>query len=803
MGHLSQNNLNKLSNMTVGVNFIKDIAKKYTCECYVIRRQKTVSYDSLIESGTQPDEFVYSDLVESLSPTEFNDCRYFVIFKNNFTSYSEVYCVRHKSETFVIFLRFKAFLESRGYKICRIRLDNEEEYMFKIFLNYLLQCGIRQKPTVPGNPEMNGAIERFEQTLLYKMHPILLSSQLNKSFWSEIVATTNYLMLRSPNVRTITTSFEAFHHRKLILFHLRTIGFIVYALKRIQKKLVNKSEKCVLLRYEGKFIFRLYNLIKKKIIRVNNVHFVKKRSLIVNPEEKTDAHKPPIKRQRLHVPAFAVEETLDEQRITDISKDIALIMKPSTTASAPAINRLRSNFLWSAEKQTPTSKPSSLAWVVSSIAFARASRSITALLAVERITRSLTVVEMVREDLELSAVQRVLLDHLDTTISDLRDLSPDPLSRTFAAFALLADHVNKSDIFEPTTYQQVISNQLSRMHWELAIQDEYKSLMDNNTWCLIQASPGAHILRGRWVYIVKRGLAGEVTRYKTRWVVRGFEQQKGRDYHDTFALVVKLMSYKAIFVLIAALDWNVEQMDVKIVFLYDNVQETIYVRQPDDFSKNGIKVYKLNKALYELKQFLRIWYQHFSKYIKKLELILIESNESVFMNVKKGITVALYVNDILITDLSKIGIQRIKKALNGKFHMSDLGPCVYYLDMTVKRNRVVDILRLRQAAYVTRFLKHFNCWSLNPVFTPLKTSRKLQPAREGYVAPRKLCEDYQSVVESLMYAMLETRPNIAYAVSLVSRYSVNPTQAHWNAVVRIFRYLRGTVHYELVYKESL
>ena len=143
---------------------------------------------------------------------------------------------------------------------------------------------------------MNEAIERFKQILLYKMHLILLSFQLNKSFWSEIVTIINYLMLRSSNVRIIATLFETFYYRKPILFHLRTIDFIVYALKRIQKKLVNKSEKCVLLRYEEKFIFRLYNLIKKKIIRVNNVYFVEKRSLFVNFEEKTNAHKLSIKR---------------------------------------------------------------------------------------------------------------------------------------------------------------------------------------------------------------------------------------------------------------------------------------------------------------------------------------------------------------------------------------------------------------------------------------------------------------------------------------------------------------------------
>ena len=138
MSYLSQNNLNKLSNMIVEVNFIKNIAKKYICECCVIERQKTVFYNSLIESETQSDEFVYSDLVESLFSIKFNDCRYFVIFKNNFIFYSEVYCIRHKSETFIIFLRFKVFLESRDYKIYCIRLDNEEEYIFKTFLNYLL-----------------------------------------------------------------------------------------------------------------------------------------------------------------------------------------------------------------------------------------------------------------------------------------------------------------------------------------------------------------------------------------------------------------------------------------------------------------------------------------------------------------------------------------------------------------------------------------------------------------------------------------------------------------------------------------
>ena len=166
----------------MSVNFTKDISKEYICEYCVMGRQKAVPHNSPTAPSTQLGEFIYSDLIESLSPTDFNSYRYFITFKNNFTSYSEVYCIRHKSETFAIFLRFKAYLKSLSFRIYRIRLDNRGEYIFKAFLAYLAQCDIKQEPTMPDNPQMNNTTKRFGQTLLNKMHPILLSSKLNKSF---------------------------------------------------------------------------------------------------------------------------------------------------------------------------------------------------------------------------------------------------------------------------------------------------------------------------------------------------------------------------------------------------------------------------------------------------------------------------------------------------------------------------------------------------------------------------------------------------------------------------------------------
>ena len=117
---------------------------------------------------------------------------------------------------------------------------------------------------------------------------------------------------------------------------------------------------------------------------------------------------------------------------------------------------------------------------------------------------------------------------------------------------------------------------------------------------------GRKVLRGKWVFRLKRGPYNEVLRYKTRWVVRGFEQKEGLDYNETFATVVKPMSYKALFAFAAAQDWEIEQMDVKTAFLYGDLDEEIYIEQPEGSEDGTDRVCLLKKALYGLKQSLRI-----------------------------------------------------------------------------------------------------------------------------------------------------------------------------------------------------
>ena len=116
------------------MNFFKNIIEKYICECYMINYQKIIFYNSLITLNILSNEFIYNNFIRSLIFINFNDYKYFIMFKNDFIYYFKIYCIHYKSEIFIIFLYFKIYLKSRDYRINRIHFDNENEYINKVFL---------------------------------------------------------------------------------------------------------------------------------------------------------------------------------------------------------------------------------------------------------------------------------------------------------------------------------------------------------------------------------------------------------------------------------------------------------------------------------------------------------------------------------------------------------------------------------------------------------------------------------------------------------------------------------------------
>jgi hypothetical protein len=160
-------------------------------------------------------------------------------------------------------------------------------------------------------------------------------------------------------------------------------------------------------------------------------------------------------------------------------------------------------------------------------------------------------------------------------------------------------------------------------------------------------------------------------------------------------------------------------------------------------------------------------------------------------------------DDLLITGPLISDIQTVKRKLSEKFSMTYLGPCGFYLGMAVTRDRSHRKIRLSQSGYIQKVLQDFGMENSAPVATPMEQGTHLVKAESTYEASKEFCLQYQSAVGALMYAMLGTCPDIAFSVSVISRYASNPTELHWSAVKRIMRYLRGTIDYHLTYKGNL
>lgn len=136
------------------------------------------------------------------------------------------------------------------------------------------------------------------------------------------------------------------------------------------------------------------------------------------------------------------------------------------------------------------------------------------------------------------------------------------------------------------------------------------ALLKNNTWTLVPPNPSMNILGCKWVFRIKRNSSGAINRFKTRLVAKGFHQQEGHDYFETFSPVVKSTTIQIILSIVSSKNWTLRQLDMQNAFLHGDLQEDVFMLQPLDFSHPQLPHYvcKLNKSLYGLKQAPRLWY---------------------------------------------------------------------------------------------------------------------------------------------------------------------------------------------------
>ncbi|XP_062028859.1 uncharacterized mitochondrial protein AtMg00810-like [Rosa rugosa] len=320
--------------------------------------------------------------------------------------------------------------------------------------------------------------------------------------------------------------------------------------------------------------------------------------------------------------------------------------------------------------------------------------------------------------------------------------------------------------------------------------DELQALHDNNTWCVVRIPKGKKVVGSRWVYKTKLHSDGSVERHKARLVAHGFTQTYGVDYKETFAPVAKMSTMRVLLSVAVNHAWPLYQMDVKNVFLHGDLEEKVYMKLPPSHpqSHDPKIVCKLHKSIYGLKQSPRAWYAKLSSVLEEVGFQRSNADSSLFVRIgsTSKLVVLIYVDDLIVTGDNVEEINTLKQSLRNRFALKDLGILKYFLGIEVATSQ--KGLFLNQRKYVPDLLQDTDLQDCKPACTPLDS--KLQFDVQG--EPLLNVSYYQRLVVKLIYRTI-TRPDIAYAVSIVSHFMHSPTLAHLHIVKRILRYLKGSV----------
>ena len=343
-----------------------------------------------------------------------------------------------------------------------------------------------------------------------------------------------------------------------------------------------------------------------------------------------------------------------------------------------------------------------------------------------------------------------------------------------------------------------------REQWRAARDSEQKSLASKNVFgppVLLPA--GKRAVPTHYVFDRKYNKDGSIKKHKIRAVADGDKQIYGIDYHETFAPCTRFATFRLFFAYVAALRLITASFDVKTAYLNAELEEEVYVKPlpvfPDETPdpEHVGKVFRLQRALYGLRQAGREWFLKFSRTMKELGFEQSPADPGIYIKHKDGlldIILIVYVDDIIAAGHGDNWIEPLCHQLEEHFEIVYDGEADWCLGMGIDHNSDGSI-KIHQSKYIDDMLNNFNMTDSNPVSTPMLVGYD----DDADSPPVSDDTPYASLVGSLNYAAVCTRPDISYAVSVLSKHLKNPTQNHWQAAKRVLRYLKGTKDYGLTY----
>lgn len=754
LGHPNTRSMTILKNKNIGIDF----NGTYTEKCIPCLQGKLSrkSFPNSKSRSSKVLQLIHSDLCGPMSTHSWGGALYLLTFTDDFSRKTFGYLLKSKSEVFSKFVEYKHLVENQtGERIKVLRTDNGGEYVNHILSTFLKENGIVHQTTIPYTPQQNGVSERANRTIIEKARSMLKDSKLPLSYWGEAVNTAIYLKNRMPT-QSLNNMIpeELWTKKKVNLSHLRVFGCEAHVLipKEKRAKLDSKTQTCIFVGYatESKG-YRLIDPQNPRVIIVaRDVVFIEDKMCDPVHHSYSDMQSPSQLSQIL-VPLC------DNQHVSVPQPNTPVIPQPQPdTSVAP---------------ETLTDPSGTTSVSTSSPEYLSASDD----------PISHEVLPVVQET-----------EPIVNPLSDRRypSRSRNPPER----YGYLT-----SDL-EPETYKEVTAHP-QKQKWLDAMKAEYDSLLKHGTWVLVDRPIGRKTTKCKWVFKLKKDTSGQITKYKARLVAKGFTQVAGIDYGETFSPVARLSSVRILLAFAAHHGLQVDHLDVETAFLNGDLEEEIYMEQPDGFSNDPkTKVYLLKKALYGLKQAPRQWNLKVCDAMVKFGLKQATSEHCLYYKQENNdlLVVAVFVDDFFIVCTNDAIKNKFKDELKKEFTVKDLGPLRDCLGIRIHQKDGAGI-KLDQTKFIEKLLTKFNMTDAISVATPLEPGLKLTiPKKEE----EELDLPYQELIGSLMYIAICTRPDIAHTVSYLSQFNAHYGGVHWRAAKRVLRYLKGTKDLCLHYRPT-
>lgn len=353
----------------------------------------------------------------------------------------------------------------------------------------------------------------------------------------------------------------------------------------------------------------------------------------------------------------------------------------------------------------------------------------------------------------------------------------------------------QNEAFEPRTFKEAL-NCHERDCWISAMQEELQSIENNDTWELVDLPKGRSTIGSKWVYKLKVDELGGNHTYKARLVAQGFSQKFGVDYDEVFAPVARTETFRILLTVAGKNGFGLKQYDFKTAFLNGELKEEIFMRPPQGVPSDG-KVLKLKKSLYGLKQAAKVWHDSLHGVLVEHGCVQSQHDKCLYVATKSDSKVFLivHVDDLLVAFNDESLLNSIISAVGKVYQLKDLGTARHYLGIDIQRSQS-GAFNISQSRYIDKVVEEARLTDAKESKYPLDPGyHKLDG---GDLLPSN--EEYRKLIGMLLYLSINTRPDIAASVAILSQKTSKPTTTDLNEVKRVIRYIKGTKSMKLCLK---